>query len=421
MSHMNSHSSKKIYTTDGVPLEQSLKKVERRNKIKAFLLVAPLLLFLLVGYIFPILNLLVRSVDNRLISELLPNMGTALEDWKGDELPSEEIYKTFFIDLEAAHKAKISGKVSTRLNYEKSGFKSLINKTRRKLKNFENENYKEQFIKVHKRWGEIEYWQALKTALPPINYDKYLNSFDLERNFKGEVVAIPEERQIHRILWLRTLYVALGVTICCFFLAYPIAHMLATLPLRYSNLLMICVLLPFWTSLLVRTSSWMVLLQSQGVINDIIVFFGIVSDKNRLELMFNMNGTFIAMTQILLPFMVLPLYSVMKTIPPTMMRAGYSLGATPFTSFRKIYFPLTLPGIGAGSLLVFILAIGYYITPALVGGPSGSLISNRIAYHMKSTLDWAMASAMGTILLVSVLLMYWLYNKIVGIDNIKLG
>ena len=274
---------------------------------------------------------------------------------------------------------------------------------------------------MHKRWGEIEYWQALKTALPPINYDKYLNSFDLERNFKGEVVAIPEERQIHRILWLRTLYVALGVTICCFFLAYPIAHMLATLPLRYSNLLMICVLLPFWTSLLVRTSSWMVLLQSQGVINDIIVFFGIVSDKNRLELMFNMNGTFIAMTQILLPFMVLPLYSVMKTIPPTMMRAGYSLGATPFTSFRKIYFPLTLPGIGAGSLLVFILAIGYYITPALVGGPSGSLISNRIAYHMKSTLDWAMASAMGTILLVSVLLMYWLYNKIVGIDNIKLG
>lgn len=170
-----------------------------------------------------------------------------------------------------------------------------------------------------------------------------------------------------------------------------------------------------------RTSSWMILLQSQGVINDVLVYFNFIGDKNRLELMYNMNGTFIAMTQILLPFMVLPLYSVMKNISPSLMRAGSSLGGTPFVSFRKIYFPLTLPGIGAGSLLVFILAIGYYITPALVGGASGILISNKIAYHMKETLDWAMASAMGSILLVSVLLIYWVYNKIVGIDNIRLG
>jgi len=411
----------KILTTDGVPLEISLKKVERRNKTRAFLLVLPLLLFLLVAYIWPILNLFTRSVDNTLLSDLLPQTSKILDQWDGNEIPSEEIYKTFYIDLNEAHKIKKSGKVSTRLNYAKNGFKSLINKTRRKLKNFEDENYKEQFIDINKKWGELEYWQAMKVAMPRYSVDKYLNSFDLEQNFKGEIIQKPEERRIHRTLWLRTFYVALGVTISCLILAYPIAHLLSTLPLRYANLLMICVLLPFWTSLLVRTSSWMILLQQQGVLNDILVFLKLVDDKSRLELMYNMTGTFVAMTQILLPFMVLPLFSVMKTIPPSLMRAGSSLGGTPFHSFRKIYFPLTFPGIGAGSLLVFILSIGYYITPALVGGANGTLISNRIAYHMKETLDWSMASAMGAILLLSVLILYWLYNKILGVDNIKLG
>ena len=191
--------------------------------------------------------------------------------------------------------------------------------------------------------------------------------------------------------------------------------------MKYSNLLMICVLLPFWTSLLVRTASWMILLQQQGVVNDFFVMIGLVDDDNRPEMMYNIVGTYVAMTQILLPFMVLPLYSVMKTVSPSLMRAGKSLGGTPFVSFWKIYFPLTTSGIGAGSLLVFILAVGYYITPALVGGASGTLISNSIAYHMKQTLDWSFASAMGLMLLVGVMAVYWVYNKLVGIDNIKLG
>ena len=148
---------------------------------------------------------------------------------------------------------------------------------------------------------------------------------------------------------------------------------------------------------------------------------GLVADNNRPEMMYNKVGTDVAMTQILLPFMVLPLYSVMKTISPSLMRAGKSLGGTPFVAFWKIYFPLTIPGIGAGCLLVFILAIGYYITPALVGGASGTLISNQIAFHMKQTLDWSFASAMGLMLLTGVLVIYWIYNKLVGVDNIKLG
>jgi putative spermidine/putrescine transport system permease protein len=197
--------------------------------------------------------------------------------------------------------------------------------------------------------------------------------------------------------------------------------MLATAPAKYANILMIFVLLPFWTSLLVRTSSWMVLLQKQGVLNDILVFFGVVSDEHRLALMYNMIGTFITMTQILLPFMVLPLYSVMKTISPSLMRAATSMGSTPLHAFRRIYFPLTYSGISAGSILVFVLAIGYYITPALVGGAKGVLISNRIAYHMQSSLDWSLATAMGTVLLATVLVAYWVYNRIVGIDNMRIG
>ena len=378
-----SSETQKILTTDGIPLEVSLKKAERKNKLKAFLLVAPLLLFLLITYIFPIGDMLMRSVDDKMVTEMLPKTFKSMEKWDGKELPPEEVFESFYLDFRG--------------------------------------NYKEQIMAVHKRWADIEYWKAIKRRAPPITYQKYLKGIDMYQNEEGNIVNVSEDRRIHRILWLRTLEVAFFVTLLCFLMAYPIAHLLATLPMKYSNLLMICVLLPFWTSLLVRTASWMILLQQQGVVNDFFVFIGLVADDARPEMMYNKTGTYIAMTQILLPFMVLPLYSVMKTISPSLMRAGKSLGGTPFVAFWKIYFPLTIPGIGAGCLLVFILAIGYYITPALVGGASGTLISNQIAFHMKSTLDWSFASAMGLMLLIGVLAIYWVYNKLVGIDNIKLG
>ncbi len=416
-----SSETQQILTTDGIPLEVSLKKSERKNKLKAFLLVAPLLLFLIVTYVFPIGDMLVRSVDDRQITNMLPKTYKAMENWDGQDLPSEEVFEAFYLDMELLIKEKREGKLSTQLNYTKNGFKSIIKKLRRSMKKFEEGNYKEQIMSVHKRWADVEYWRAIKARSNAYTGQKYLKGMDMYTNENGDIVSVSEDRRIHRVLWLRTLEVAFFVTIFCFLMAYPIAHLLATLPMKYSNLLMICVLLPFWTSLLVRTASWMILLQQQGVVNDFFVMIGLVTDDNRPEMMYNKIGTYVAMTQILLPFMVLPLYSVMKTISPSLMRAGKSLGGTPFVAFWKVYFPLTIPGIGAGSLLVFILAIGYYITPALVGGASGTLISNQIAFHMKSTLDWSFASAMGLMLLAGVLAIYWLYNKLVGIDNIKLG
>ena len=412
---------KQILTSDGVPLEQSLKKAERRNKIKAFLLVAPLLLFLLITYIFPIGEMLTRSIDDKMITNMLPKTFKAMENWDGQELPPEEVFASFLFDYKTLVKAKTQGKLDQRLNKEKNGFNSILKKLKRKMKKFEEGNYKEQIMSVHKRFADVSYWQAIKRTAPPYSIAKYLKAVDMVKDENGDIVMVEESRRIYTQLWLRTLEVAFFVTLLCFLMGYPIAHLLATIPMKYSNLLMICVLLPFWTSLLVRTASWMILLQQQGVVNDFFVMIGLVADDNRPEMMYNKVGTYVAMSQILLPFMVLPLYSVMKTVSPSLMRAGKSLGGTPFVSFWKIYFPLTISGIGAGSLLVFIIAAGYYITPELVGGASGKLISNSIAYHMKQTLDWSFASAMGLMLLVGVMAVYWIYNKLVGIDNIKLG
>ena len=245
----------------------------------------------------------------------------------------------------------------------------------------------------------------------------------MDRKYDADdnIVSQPEERQIYVTLFMKTLWMSTIVTVSCLLLGFPIAYLLASLPLRHSNLLMILVLLPFWTSLLVRTTSWIVLLQTQGVLNDIMVWIGIIDDENRIQLIFNAQGTVIAMTQILLPFMVLPLYSVMKTISPSYLRAAQSLGAHRFLAYYRIYLPNTMAGIGAGCLLVFILAIGYYITPALVGGQDGQMISNVIAFHMQKSLNWGLGAALGGILLVGVCMLYWLYNKLVGVDNLKLG
>jgi putative spermidine/putrescine transport system permease protein len=237
----------------------------------------------------------------------------------------------------------------------------------------------------------------------------------------GSIVAQPENRRVYVNLFIRTLWLSSLITALCLLLGFPIAYLLATLPVKTSNLLMILVLLPFWTSLLVRTTSWIVLLQQEGVLNDLLVWIGVIADDNRLAMIHNQMGTIIAMTHILLPFMVLPLFSVMKTIPPSYMRAAMSLGANPATAFIRVYVPNTVAGIGAGGILVFIISIGYYITPALVGGTKGTLISNFIAYHMQVSLNWGLAAALGAILLALVLALYLIYDKIVGIDNMKLG
>jgi putative spermidine/putrescine transport system permease protein len=310
--------------------------------------------------------------------------------------------------------------VGTRINYDLSGTRSLFTKTARNAEDLEPP-YKEAILDVDDDWADPQLWAVMRGASSAYTPNFYLAAVDLTKGVDGGIEAVPDERSLYVKLFVRTLFLSVLITFLCFLLAYPVAHLLATLPLRYSNLLMIFVLLPFWTSLLVRTTSWMVLLQSQGVINDALVATNVLADDNRIQMMYNQTGTIIAMTHILLPFMILPLYSVMRPINPSYVRAARSLGATSWTAFRRVYFPQTVPGIGAGALLVFILAVGYYITPALVGGADGQLISNLIAFHMTNSLNWSLAAALASILLGGILILYWLYDRLIGIDNLKLG
>jgi putative spermidine/putrescine transport system permease protein len=285
---------------------------------------------------------------------------------------------------------------------------------------FETVNYKAAFADIDEDWVSLDVWQTIKVYSPKFTSGYFLNAVDMQKSVDGPEMR-PENQQIYGILFWRTMVMSVAITVSCILLGYPVAWILANLPTRQANLLLILVLLPFWTSLLVRTSAWKVMLQQQGVINDTLVWLGLVATDDRLALINNQTGTIIAMTHILLPFMILPLYSVMQTIQPTYLRAAKSLGATNWTAFWRVYFPQSIPGIGAGSILVFILAIGYYITPEIVGGTSGTFISNRIAYHISSSLNWGLGAALGAILLAAVLILYYAYDKIVGIDNVKLG
>ncbi|MDC1410876.1 ABC transporter permease [Amylibacter sp.] len=414
-----------VLANDGTSLKRSLAKSLRRQKIRALMLIAPLLFFVLLTFIAPIGDMLFRSVENNIVSDTLPRTVKALSNWdsKTGIAPDEEVFEALALDLKIAVKSKLHTKLGSRLNYEKTGISSLIRQTGRKVKKLDIEatpSFKAAFEKMNKKWVDPSIWQTIQQFSSKYTDGYFLAAADLTRTADG-IQSVDEDKKIYFKLFVRTLYMSLGITSMCILLGYPIAFLLATLPMRTSNVLMILVLLPFWTSLLVRTSAWKVLLQNQGVINDFLVWIGIIADGNRLELINNVTGTVIAMTHILLPFMILPLYSVMKTIPPTYMRAAKSMGANDFMAFRRVYFPQSIPGIGAGSILVFILAIGYYITPEIVGGTKGVFISNRIAHHISSSLNWGLGAALGAILLVVVLALYWLYDKFVGIDNVKLG
>lgn len=410
-----------LTAADGTPLNRALARATRRSRTRAFLLVAPLLLFIIITFAIPIGQMLYRSIFNEAFSANMPNLVSYFSHNElNGAVPQEEGFAALVEDLRLARENKTIGNVGTRINYEMPGTRSQFTSAARKAKRLEPP-YLEAFTELDKDWLDPNLWAVMERASNPTSIGFYLAAMDLEYDQSGDIVRAPENSRIYIPLFVRTLLLSALISALCLLLAFPVAHLLATLPLRYSNLLMIFVLLPFWTSLLVRTTAWIALLQSQGVLNDLMVGSGLLSDEGRIQMMYNRAGTIIAMTHILLPFMILPLYSVMKTIPPTYVRAARSLGASSWTAFWKVYFPQTVPGIGAGILLVFILAVGYYITPALVGGSSGQLISNLIAYHMLKSLNWSLAAALGGMLLFIIILLYWLYDRLIGIDNMKFG
>ncbi|GGC05160.1 permease [Marinobacterium zhoushanense] len=395
----------------------------RRSKLLATLFVIPLLLFIFVTFVAPIGTMLYRSFYHPTVYELIPNTLDALDDWSedGGELPPNPTLNTFAVELKSLFEERLSGKLAEEINRALPGSSSLIKSTARQVSRADTAELEISgaalLFDTNSKWQQIELWQAIKKAGSVFTADYYLTALDLERDPSGEIVQ--RGTQIYLDLYWKSLKIAFYITLLTALIGFPLAWYLANAPTRVANTLMIFVLLPFWTSLLVRTTSWIALLQTNGVVNSTLQSLHIISEP--LEMMYTQFATVIAMTHILLPFMILPLYSVMKGIDPSYFRAALSLGAKPIPAFIRIYLPMTVPGFSAGALLVFIISIGYYITPALVGGTEGQMISNLIAFHMQSSNNWELAAALGSLLLLLITLLYWLYDRLVGISNLKLG
>jgi putative spermidine/putrescine transport system permease protein len=406
-------------TADGVPLKVSIRRAERRSRLRALALVAPLMLFILCTFAMPIAFMLFRAVDNPEIVQNLPRTTAAIATWDGHDLPDEATYAALAADLKVTQKTKNTGLVGKRLNYEMPGVRSKVIKTGRDIERIEAGPWRDAFVNSDPIWGARDIWVVLQRASHPFTSFYLLSALDLRWDNDNHLARTFPDQAIFLDVFGRTIWISLLVTVATLLLGYPVAYLLASLPPRSSNLLMILVLMPFWTSLLVRTTAWVVLLQTKGVINDSLIWLGFLSEP--VQLIFNRGGTVLAMTHIQLPFTILPIYSVMKTISSTHLRAARSLGAGPFYGFWRVYFPQTLPGVGAGCLLTFILSLGYYITPALVGGPLDQMISYFVSLYTNRELNWGMASSLGAILLVATLVLYGVYNRLLGVDKVKLG
>jgi len=395
-------------------LKRRLRRVERARQLRHAALILPLLLFLGFTFLVPIGTMLWHSVDYPDVARVLPRSVAALKGWNGQALPDEAAFAALAADLDQAARDQTTPAAAKRLNYDVNGFRSLLMNTARHLEAAPAAagEAKATLLDIDPRWGDLESWGAIHRAAGPLTGFYLLAALDLHRTADGHIVGTPAEQAVYVEVLLRTLAIGFIVTALCLLLGFPTAYVLAALPARQSNLLMIFVLLPFWTSLLVRICAWIVLLQGNGLVNGLLQWLGLVEQP--LRLIFNRTGVYIAMTHVLLPFMILPLYSSMKAISPATMRAAASLGAPPWRVFAQIYLPQTLPGIGAGSLLVFILCIGYYITPALVGGGGDQMISYFIAFFTNETVNWGMAAALGTVLLTVTTLLALAYARLVG-------
>lgn len=401
-----------------VRLKRELKAAEAKKRAMALLLIAPLAIFLLLIFVVPIGALLTRAALNPEVASALPTTLKALGRWDRKTPPPDAAYAALAADLTATAGGDTMGALARRLNVEIPGYRSLVAKTARAMPLADDAGrplaltpaqVHAKFVELDERWNDIAYWQAIAKNGSTYSPFYLLASLDHKQDAFGHVTPTDPDQQIYLAVFSRTFVIGAAVTCFALLLGYPLAYWISTLPARRANLVMILVLIPFWTSILVRVAAWIVILQSEGLVNKALIASGLLHDP--LALLFNRTGVYISMTHILLPFMILPLYSVMKSIPPTYQRAAISLGSHPFAAFWRVYVPQTYPGIGAGALLVFILAIGYYITPALLGGPGDQMVSYYVAYFTNVTINWGMACALGGLLLAATLVLYVIYGR----------
>jgi putative spermidine/putrescine transport system permease protein len=413
MSTVTTHQGSPHWAEGQRALRTNFRRSQRWTQFTSFALVFPLFVYILMVFAVPLAKLTGKSVDNTVMVRALPTTLALLQRSPAGVLPDDTVFKALAQDLEAAANAQIVGELSERLNQEIPGYRALIGKTVRHLPlPGQQESWRAALTNIDPRWSNIDYWATLRQNDHALTASYLLAAVDRHLDSAGDIVPVKADQRIFVSIFVRTGCIAIVVTILCLVFAYPLAYLLSTIPARYSNLLMICVLLPFWTSLLVRTTSWIVLLQRGGIVNSALQWLGLIDAP--IQMIFNRTGVYVAMVHILLPFMILPLYSVMRSISPAYVRAAISLGCSPISSFWRVYVPQTYGAVGAGALLVFILSIGYYITPALVGGPDDQMVSYFVAFYTNVTTNWGMATALGSLLLAATLILYAVYARLSG-------
>jgi len=378
---------------------------------------APSVVFVSFLFILPIVLFLFRAIDNTEVPQALPRTAVAIAEWREGELPPEPVYAALVTDLAELRGTPQIALLARRLNYAIPGFRGVITRTGRLLPQSPPDGAKAALIAVDAKWADPETWGVLRQQTGTVTDFYLLTALDLKRDAAGTVVDVDADQAIFIDLYVRTLTVSVGVTLLCVVIGYPVAAVMAQASPAAANWLLMAVLIPFWTSLLVRTTAWVILLQSEGLVNKALIWLDVIDAP--LALVFNRTGVYIAMVHVLLPYMILPLYSVMKGISPSHLRAAASLGASPIRVFFTVYLPLTMPGVAAGATLVFVSAVGFYVTPALVGGPRDQMIGYFIAYFTNSAVNWGLASALGAFLLLLVAATYLALGKLVGFDRLK--
>jgi len=386
-----------------------MSRVPVRERLSALLLIVPLLAFLAVFFLWPLWTMVRASVVDDTVSRVLPRTAAAIVSWDGQALPHVDVQRALVEDLRRADDQQALGETVRRLNSAVSGFRTLMTRTTNAVRDQAQTNAID-LASVDRRWNEPRFWLALKDAVPPYTDRNLLAAVDMKRDEGGNIVSEEPGASANRLIMSRTFLIAAIVTLVCAAIGLPYAMLAAAMTGWKRNLLLLAVLVPLWTSLLVRTTAWFVLLQNEGLINGALQAIGLIDSP--LPLIFNRLGVVIAMTHVLLPFMVLPIYSVLLSVPRNLMQAAASMGAGPLRAFWRVLLPLSLPGLLSGSLLVFMVAIGYYITPALVGGANDQMISSVIAFYATGTANWGLAGALGLILLLVTMMLYFIYGRL---------
>ena len=363
------------------------------------MLIAPLLLLVVIGFLAPIGYTLIKAVQNPEVTTALPRTVVALRDWQADAdaPPPEAAFAALIEDVRNGRSAHDFGAMTRRLNFEENGARAQMMKLRRVVDDLQPP-YRESLPAALPEWGDARRWTLIRQHSNPLTASYLLRALDLKTAPDGAIVPVAGDMAIFLDLFQRTFWISICVTAICAVLGYPVAYYISTLSDRAAGYVLLLVLIPFWTSILVRTTAWFILLQREGPLNGALVGAGVLSEP--VQLIFTRFAVYVAMVHVLLPFQILPLYGVMKRQGPQFLKAAASLGAPPWRQFLSVYLPLTMPGVAAGAVIVFMLSLGFYVTPALVGGLQDQMISYYIAFFTNQSINFGMAAALSLLLLV---------------------